>query len=239
MKKVVLLFVALFPLLVCAQDIIITINEEKIDAKVVTVAKDEIHYKKADYLDGPTFIISKQEVNSIIFGDGSVNIYNHTNANSVQSVNMKSVDTIIIATEEVYDETVYTAAEYRGNYLPKFTYEKVHVPGKKYKKWRYCGGNMVLTEREFGNFLQMHCKEAYDYYRKGSISLTVGCCLILVGFIPTLVCCIVSMCYSTQVLSVYNNYCASQNIAFDTNLMIGDHVQIAKIIPIENIEGLE
>ena len=57
MKKVVLLFVALFPLLVCAQDIIITINEEKIDAKVVTVAKDEIHYKKANYLDGPTFII--------------------------------------------------------------------------------------------------------------------------------------------------------------------------------------
>lgn len=235
MKNIFLLFAALFPIVLCAQDIIVTTTEEKIDAKIVTISKDEIHYKKANYLDGPTFIISKQEVNRIIFGDGSVNIYDHTNSRNVQSVNSKYLEGMSITTEE-YDETIYRASDFRGDYLPKFSYQKVNVPGKKNKKWRYCGGNMVLTEREFANFLQMYCKEAYDYYRKASVWLTVGCCLILVGFVPTIVCCIVSMSHSSQILSTYNLYCASQDVGLNTEQMFSDHVQIAKIIPMSNIE---
>ena len=60
----------------CAQDIIITTDAQKIDAKILEVSKHEIRYKEKDNLDGPTFVLETKEINSIIYANGKVTVYN-------------------------------------------------------------------------------------------------------------------------------------------------------------------
>lgn len=61
---------------VCAQDIIITNESKKIEAKILEVSKNEIKYKEQNYLDGPTFTLETSEINTIIYSNGKVVAYN-------------------------------------------------------------------------------------------------------------------------------------------------------------------
>ena len=60
-----------------AQDIIITNDARKINAKILEVSKSEIRYKEKDNIDGPTFIMSINDINSIIYANGKVVIFDH------------------------------------------------------------------------------------------------------------------------------------------------------------------
>ena len=64
-----------------AQDIIVTKDAKKIEAKITEVSKSEIKYKEFDYQDGPTFTLSVEEINSIIYANGKVALYNQEKAN--------------------------------------------------------------------------------------------------------------------------------------------------------------
>ena len=58
MKKItVLVFMSLMAMVSLAQDIIITTEKEKIDAKVVEVSSSTVRYKKTSSLDGPTYVL--------------------------------------------------------------------------------------------------------------------------------------------------------------------------------------
>lgn len=59
-----------------AQDIIVTTAAQKIEAKITEVTKSEVRYKEKNYLDGPTFVISTDEISSIIYANGKVVLYN-------------------------------------------------------------------------------------------------------------------------------------------------------------------
>ena len=59
-----------------AQDIIITADAQKIDAKILEVSKYEIRYKEKDNLDGPTYVLEIKEISSIIYANGKVTVYN-------------------------------------------------------------------------------------------------------------------------------------------------------------------
>lgn len=59
-----------------AQDIIITKDAKKIEAKILEVSKSEIKYKDFDNLEGPTFILEVEEINSITYQNGKVVLYN-------------------------------------------------------------------------------------------------------------------------------------------------------------------
>ena len=61
-----------------AQDIIITTDARKIEAKILEVSKTEIKYKELDNLEGPTFILAVEDINSIIYANGKVELYNNT-----------------------------------------------------------------------------------------------------------------------------------------------------------------
>ncbi len=58
-----------------AQDIIITKDAQKIDAKILEVSGSEIKYKKQSNLEGPTFILGVEELNSIIYANGEVQVF--------------------------------------------------------------------------------------------------------------------------------------------------------------------
>ena len=65
----------MFSLATCAQDIIVTNDSKKIDAKIVEVSKSEVRYKEIDNLDGPTFVIETKEISSVIYSNGKVVVY--------------------------------------------------------------------------------------------------------------------------------------------------------------------
>lgn len=68
-----------------AQDIIVTTDAQKIEAKIIEVSKSEIRYKEKDYPDGPTFVISTDEISSIIYANGKVVLYNQPNTPAPKS----------------------------------------------------------------------------------------------------------------------------------------------------------
>lgn len=79
-----------------AQDIIVTTDAKKIEAKILEVSKSEIKYKEHDNLDGPTFIISTDEISSIIYKNGKVVLYNQseeTSSNEGQKKTASASDT--------------------------------------------------------------------------------------------------------------------------------------------------
>lgn len=75
MKKLFTILLLAMACSVMANDIIITLSGEKIDAKITAVTRDAITYKMPDYLDGADFTISTSELSSIIFGNGQVKVY--------------------------------------------------------------------------------------------------------------------------------------------------------------------
>ena len=55
-----------------AQDIIVTKDSERIDAKIIEVSEQEVKYKKHNNLDGPTFVLSTAKISSVIYANGNV-----------------------------------------------------------------------------------------------------------------------------------------------------------------------
>ena len=62
-------------LFACAQDIVITSDAKKIEAKVLEISETEIRYKEADDLEGPTYVISVPKVSSIVLSSGKVKVF--------------------------------------------------------------------------------------------------------------------------------------------------------------------
>lgn len=312
-----------------AQDVIITIDAQKIEAKIMEVSKSEIKYKELDNLDGPLFTLATSDINTIIYANGKVVLYNQPTQSTQQPTQQEPeqaavgqsaeqsssikrqafsepekkqtnefIATILLRSGHVIEgeiiemnnrhveyyangsrntipasqiesvtlpngqiktynntsvresntsiadnsantainnqtenaEIVYKFADYKGQYLPRFTVEKVNVPGKKYKKWRYVGGNMVLTEAEFRKILEMYCPEAY---KKRKVATALGITSIIMDFVclPVgIVLCIVSVSQSSQVLSIYNASCATKPVALNPEDYFEDEVQLARII---------
>lgn len=77
MKQLIFIVLALIASAsLAAQDIIVTKNAKKIDAKILEVSTSEIRYKELDNLDGPIFVLRADEINSIIYANGKVVLYN-------------------------------------------------------------------------------------------------------------------------------------------------------------------
>lgn len=76
MKHLSLLFCfVLISIVAVAQDIIVTNKAERIEALITEVSPTEIRYKKWDYQNGPTFVVPVNELNSIIYGNGDVQLF--------------------------------------------------------------------------------------------------------------------------------------------------------------------
>ena len=80
------LLVASSTLFVSAQDIIITRDEKKIDAKVLEISETEVKYKEADDLEGPTFVLGIQKIASIVLSSGKVKVFGNNLENTAQPI---------------------------------------------------------------------------------------------------------------------------------------------------------
>lgn len=87
----------LFMLLICmatvqtivAQDIIVTRQSTRIDAKVMEVSNTEIKYKKQSNPDGPMFIIPTADVATILYANGEVQTFEATQPKEEKKVKDK------------------------------------------------------------------------------------------------------------------------------------------------------
>lgn len=95
MKKLFLIACAVMAsMMLIAQDIIVTNDAKKIDAKILEVSKSEIRYKESDNLDGPTFILNAEEITSIIYANGDVSIFRYEPKNTSSQEDVRSVENI-------------------------------------------------------------------------------------------------------------------------------------------------
>lgn len=58
-----------------AQDLIITKDKEQIQAKILEVSEDEVRYKKILYQDGPIFKLDIDDILTIAYENGDVEVY--------------------------------------------------------------------------------------------------------------------------------------------------------------------
>lgn len=76
-----------------ADDVIVTKDAQKINAKIEEVAPTEIKYKKANFLDGPTFVLPTSDILCIIFENDEVMIFEETKKEDVKKeINLTQED---------------------------------------------------------------------------------------------------------------------------------------------------
>lgn len=68
---------------VVAQDIIVTHESGRIDAKIVEVSDNEVKYKKSNSPDGPTFVLETAKIASVIYANGEVQTFEKTKKNRI------------------------------------------------------------------------------------------------------------------------------------------------------------
>lgn len=75
-KYYFLFFVVLFGLKLDAQDALFLKDGSVVQSKIIEITPSEIKYKKFSYLDGPTIVIPKSEVEKVTYQDGTEELIN-------------------------------------------------------------------------------------------------------------------------------------------------------------------
>ena len=117
MKKFLILFVTMITSIVAlAQDLIVTTDSKKIEAKIIEISSDQVKYKEYDMPDGPTFVLSTKEISMIIFSSGKVILYERE-APKNTIVQQRSGNDFLYRTGNTY---VYNGKQMRGKEYANF-----------------------------------------------------------------------------------------------------------------------
>lgn len=142
MKKLFLLAVAAVAAFSAyAQDVIITRDAKRVEAKILEVSSNEIKYKEFNNQDGPTFVLTTNEINTVIYQNGTVKVFEH----SRQAAPVYGA---------AYAAPAYGAPQATG--LPIVRDDKTFIMG-----------DVRMTEDQYIAFVQQNCQQAYDSYMKG------------------------------------------------------------------------
>ncbi len=132
---------ALATLSLMAQDLIITRDSKRIEAKITEVSSSEIRYLEWNNQSGPVFVLRTDEINSIIYQNGNVTTFEHAATSAPTYNNNNAVN--------------YSNAPLPVGYIVKDDNDI------------YTVGNLRMSESQYVDFIRQNCKEAYDYYDSG------------------------------------------------------------------------
>lgn len=142
-----------------AQDIIVTNDAQKIEAKILEVSKTEIKYKEMSDLNGPTYILETKEISSIIYSNGKVVLYNQESA-AKDSTPDKSTE-INAEQNKESDATEGTKATY--------------TPGRIYRdNGQYLHNDTYISAKEVERILERENPAAYKEWQKAEGLLIAG-----------------------------------------------------------------
>jgi len=150
MKK--LLFVSAFLLIVVnaiAQDIITTVDEQHIRAKITNVSADAVQYLEFDNQSGPTYVLRTEDISTILYQNGKVVAYQEVEEETTEETKYKAENRWIIRNGNTY--------YHNGTPMKKDVYENFlleHCPsaynqyhsGRKFARtgWGLFGGAVGL-----------------------------------------------------------------------------------------------
>ena len=173
MRKVLLLAISVVAAIgVYAQDVIVTRDAQRIEAKILEVSSSEIKYKELDNLDGPTFIIEASEISSVIYSNGKVVLYNQSAQSEPQKAAEQPVLEQVTAQEENEVEELPDAPNYQT--------------GRIYRdNGHYMYNNAYIESKEVARILERENSVAYDEWRSakglavgGAVMLGIGAGLV-------------------------------------------------------------
>ena len=96
MKYSLIILTLLAPLLLEAQDRLVKMDNTIIECKVIEIGPELIRYKKWTNLDGPTYSVLSNDINSIVFENGEIELIKHTVPAKVRADGVaRSLDTEI------------------------------------------------------------------------------------------------------------------------------------------------
>ena len=216
-----------------AQDIIITKDKERIQAKILEVSKDEIKYKKFTYQDGPVFSIDIDEIVTVAYENGEVEIYNEETIEEKNEMIQAKAEALrkqeamygtLIKEDDLYylcDRDKRTKMD-KEAYL-EFIQDNCPEAYKSYKTgnrlWKagfgLLGSGLGMTLLVGTPLYVFGILEDYEEYRiAGSVFLTMGS-LATSGSIPLLV---VGGIKRNNSHEVYNDHCKNrQYLSFSIN----------------------
>lgn len=149
MKKIILCAaVMLYSALACANDIIVTRDAKKIEASILLVSSSEVKYKEIDNPNGPTFILKTNEISSIIYQNGKVQLF-HTS-----ETQPKEEQVAMVALEQQKPQ-------------PQKASTTNDVPNIVRIDHDYFVGDREISQAELKNYYQKYCPQAYAQYKKG------------------------------------------------------------------------
>lgn len=157
----------LFTLLLCticatmiyAQDIIITKDSKRIEAKIIEVTTTTVKYKKWSYQDGPDIHEAKSNIAAIMWGNGEVEAFNE----EIVEAPVEQKETVVapVIKREVAKQNLPYITKSGNTYI---TSDNQHLPAK-----------------EFEYYLEKNCRGAYDIWVNGIYTRAVGWTLFACG----------------------------------------------------------
>ncbi len=157
MRKVLLtLFAVISTATMIADDIIVTKDSQRINAKIEEVGLDVVKYRRSDNLTGPLYTIAKSDIASVIYDNGTTEVFNST-----------SVETTSITSSSESIENSET------------------LPLLKWESGVYNGVHKMSKEEVYILY-QRISPEAYVLYNKGRKNQGWGIALVCVGGVNTI-----------------------------------------------------
>lgn len=140
MRKLLLSSILLLSGSFCfAVDTIVTKDSEKIEGKIIEVSSKEIRYKKASNPDGPTFVIETDNVSTVVYENGEVDVLQKNQTEQNQQVQKKKVGKIYMS--------------------------RVKLPsGKKKLAYHNADNSVIMGDAELDELLQ-DCPSAYKHWK--------------------------------------------------------------------------
>ena len=143
-----------------AKDVIVMKNTTPIEAKVLEVTPTEVKYKKISNLEGPTFVIYKSEINTIVYENGEVESFVQESETNTDKTNIPQQTNV------------------SGNNTNK---ELQLYPTLDRVNGQYVLGNVTMSKKEYGDFLHANCPVAYEKWQRGTKRVRCGWIFAITG----------------------------------------------------------
>lgn len=167
-------------------DLIIKMNSEKIEALIQEVSNKEIRYKKANNPNGPMFVMDLEEVATIMYANGEVQVIEHKAAPQPIQQPQQNYSGYDYGNNSGYNNNGYNNS-FNGGYNNGFN-DFSQGPMRHLGKDEYMIEGHRLKGKELNYFLQNNCPKAYKWHKTWHNCEIAGWCLLGVGGALVLAC---------------------------------------------------
>jgi hypothetical protein len=221
LKKLLLVFFTLLGLNMFAfsQDIIITKDSQKINAKIIEINIDNIKYKKFNNLEGPIYTLLKSDIVTIIYQNGMIDVFEGKEKKSVAEK------------DAGVEEEIFTVLE-TGDSQDKMKSEFYAIGTNDEKMLSYLKENDISSYEKFA--------AACNQRRKGKTLLGTGIGLAAFGSVMLIMGAVNS---ANEVYDPYYDYSSTNNnthanlAVFGLISAIAGEALIIASIPVSAVAG--